>query len=77
MRRRFHANADDESLDSAGRVRISKHLIEHAGLEGPCVLVGVDDHIEVWNPERWVEHDAEIEAQAEEMSEELATGGAG
>jgi MraZ protein len=77
MRRRFHAKAHDESLDSAGRVRIPKHMIEHAGLEGSCVVIGVDDHIEVWNPERWAEHDAEIEAQTERMSEELATGGAG
>ncbi len=77
MRRRFHANAHDESLDSAGRVRVPKHLIEHAGLEGACIVIGVDDHIEVWNPERWAEHDAQIEAQTERMSEELATGGGG
>jgi MraZ protein len=77
MRRRFHANAHDESLDSAGRVRVPRHLIEHAALEGTCVVIGVDDHIEVWNPDRWAEHDAEIDAQTERMSEELATGGAG
>ncbi len=34
MRRRFHANAEDETLDSAGRVRIAKHLIEHGDLAG-------------------------------------------
>lgn len=77
MRRRFHAKAHDESLDSAGRVRIPKHLIEHAALGGSCIVIGVDDHIEVWNPDRWAEHDARIEAQTERMSEELAAGGAG
>jgi MraZ protein len=77
MRRRFHANAHDESLDSAGRVRMPKHLIDHAGLEGACVIIGVDDHLEVWSPERWAEHDAEIDARADRMSEDLATGGAG
>lgn len=77
MRRRFHAKAHDESLDSAGRVRLPKHLVEHAGLEGICVVIGVDDHIEVWNPDRWTEHDARIDEQTERMSEELATGGAG
>ena len=36
MVRRFHASADDETLDSAGRVRIAQHLTEHAQLEaGP------------------------------------------
>jgi MraZ protein len=74
MVRRFHARSHDESLDSAGRVRLPKHLIEHAGLEGPCVVVGVDDPLEIWSPERWAEHDAEIDAEAEEMAEELAAG---
>jgi MraZ protein len=72
LRRRFHANAQDEDLDSAGRVRLAKHLIEHAGLAGTCVVVGVEDHLEVWNPERWAEHSAEIDAQAGAMAEELA-----
>jgi len=50
MRRRFHGRSHDETLDSAGRVRIPKHLIEHAQLEeGPCVVIGVADH-------RWICH---------------------
>ena len=74
MKRRFHARSQDETLDSAGRVRLPRHLIEHAGLEGTCTVIGVDDHLEVWNPGRWGEHDAEIEAQTAEMAEELAAG---
>lgn len=75
MVRRFHARSHDESLDSAGRVRLPKHLAEYAGLAGTCVIVGVDDHLEVWDPQRWAEHDAEIDAEAEGMAEELAAGG--
>jgi MraZ protein len=71
MRRRFHARSHDESLDSAGRVRLPRHLIEHAGLSGACVIVGVDDHLEVWSPEAWAEHDAEIDAHADELAESL------
>lgn len=72
MRRRFHARSHDESLDSAGRVRLPSHLIEHADLSGACVIVGVDDHLEVWSPQAWSEHDAEISAQADEMAEAFA-----
>jgi MraZ protein len=75
MQRRFHARSRDEALDSAGRVRLARHLIEYAGLEGPCLVVGVDDHLEIWHPGRWAEHDAEIDAQAEGIAEELAAGG--
>ena len=73
MRRRFHARSHDEKLDSAGRVRLPSHLIEHAGLEGNCMIVGVDDHLEVWTPKGWSEHDAEIDAQADEMAESLGS----
>ena len=76
MRRRFHGRSHDEMLDSAGRVRIPRHLIEHAGLEeGPCVVIGVADHLEIWNATAWEEHDAEIDATATEIAEELAGGG--
>ena len=74
MYRRFNASAEDESLDSAGRVRIAGHLVDHAGLQGPCTVVGVADHLEVWSPERWTEHYAELDQQAERLAEELAAG---
>jgi MraZ protein len=77
MTLRFNAPAADETLDSAGRVRIARPLIEHAGLEGPCIVVGALDHLEVWSPERWASYYAEIDAQAEQMAEELAAGPAG
>ena len=72
LRRRFHSQAEDETLDSAGRVRVAKHLVEHASLDGPCVVVGADDHLEVWSPERWAAQSAEMEAQAVAVAEELA-----
>jgi MraZ protein len=78
MRRRFHGRSHDETLDTAGRVRIPRHLIDHAGLkEGPCVVIGVADHLEIWNTGAWTEHDAEIDETATEIAEELAGGGPG
>jgi MraZ protein len=78
MRRRFHGRSHDETLDTAGRVRIPRHLIDHAGLkEGPCVVIGVADHLEIWNTGAWTEHDLEIDETATEIAEELAGGGPG
>ena len=76
MTRRFNASASDETLDSAGRVRIARHLIEHADLDGPCMVVGNADRLEIWNPAKWAEHYADVDAQAEQMAEELAAGSA-
>ncbi len=76
MKRRFHGRSHDESLDSAGRVRLPGHLVSHAGLaEGPCVVIGVADHLEIWNTDAWAAHDSEIDATAAEIAEELAAGG--
>ena len=63
--RRFHARSEDEKLDSAGRVRLPKRLIEHAGLEGTCVIAGVMNRLEIWNPERWAAENDEIDADEE------------
>ena len=73
MRRRLLARSHDDSLDSAGRIHLPKHLIDHAGLEGPCVVVGIANQLEIWNAERWREHNEEIDAGAEQMAEEVAS----
>jgi MraZ protein len=68
MRRHFFGKANDEDLDSAGRVHIPKALIDHAGLEGGCVLLGMNDYIEVWNAERWPEFDADTKETVSDVA---------
>ena len=75
MRRRFHGGSFDEKLDSAGRVRLPKHLIEHADLDGPCVIVGAGDNLEIWNAEAWARYQEELDAAAAEIAENLADTG--
>jgi MraZ protein len=75
MRRRFHGGSFDEKLDSAGRVRLPRHLIEHAGLDGPCVIVGAGDNLEIWNAETWAGAQKELDAAAAEIAENLAESG--
>jgi MraZ protein len=75
LRRRIYAHSVDERIDSAGRIRVPGHLVEHAGLAGTCVVVGVGDHLEIWSPGTWGSEDAEVDAQANEIAEELGNGG--
>ena len=64
MRRHFHGGAFDDTLDSAGRIRLPKKLVEHAGLgEGPFVIVGSDDWFEVWSAKRWESYEKEMDAE--------------
>jgi MraZ protein len=72
LRRRFSAKAEEETLDSAGRLRVAKHLLQHGDLAGECVVVGADDHLEIWSPKRWAEQDERMEKEASAVAEELA-----
>lgn len=73
VRRIFHGGSFDEKLDSAGRVRLPQTLVEHAGLEGACVIVGSGEYLEIWNAERWAKHEAELDAAAADLAEGLAS----
>ena len=75
--RRFHARSEDEKLDSAGRVKLPRRLIEHAGLEGTCVIAGVMNRLEIWNPERWAAENDAIDALEDERAGGGTTPGAG
>ncbi len=73
MRRHFHGGAFDDTLDSAGRIRLPKKLIEHAGVgEGPCVIVGSDDWFEIWNAERWAAYEKEMDTEVSDVAENLS-----
>lgn len=75
LRRRFHGGSFDDTLDSAGRVRIPKALIEHAGLTGPCVVIGAGEYLEIWDAEAWAKEEAALDEAAPEIAEGLAAGG--
>jgi MraZ protein len=74
MRRRFHGSSFDEKVDSAGRVRLPRPLLDHAGLRGRCVIVGALDHLEIWDADAYERHERELEATASEIAEGLAGG---
>ncbi len=51
--RLFYARAQAVELDGQGRVRIPVELAELAGLSKEAMLIGVQDHLELWDPQRW------------------------
>jgi len=72
IQRRFFAHSETAELDSAGRVRLSAQLIEHAGLEGRCTITGMGDRLEIWAPDEWSAEDEENEKQTPALTESLA-----
>ncbi|HID20838.1 MAG TPA: division/cell wall cluster transcriptional repressor MraZ [Planctomycetaceae bacterium] len=51
--RLFYARAQKVDLDGQGRIRIPERLAEFAQLGRDVVLIGVQDHVEIWNSDEW------------------------
>ena len=71
IQRFFQSNAFDLELDSAGRVTVPGQLIEHAGIRKEVVVVGVGDHLEIWNEERWGDEQSALAGSIGEVTEDL------
>ncbi len=57
------ALASKVELDKQGRLLLNERLRKRAGLKDHVTLVGVRDHIELWNSENWEQYLAEHMAQ--------------
>lgn len=49
----FLSGATVSDFDKQGRVNISTPLIDYASLKKDCVIIGVNDHLEVWSKDFW------------------------
>ncbi len=61
------ALASKVELDGQGRLLLNERLRKRAGLKNHITLVGVRDHIELWNNENWEQYLADHMAQYQEQ----------
>ncbi len=59
FRRIYFGNSTSAELDKQGRILIPANLIEYAGLTKDVTLVGVTDHVEVWDEKAWNAYNSE------------------
>jgi MraZ protein len=71
--RYFFSGASEAELDKQGRVMVPAPLGDYAGLGKEVVVVGIRDHLEIWDRASWRAHLDEIEGSAEDVAERLAT----
>lgn len=53
FRRLYYSQSEKAVLDGSGKLAISEKLAEYAGLGKEIVLIGIDDHFELWDAARW------------------------
>ncbi|MCY2963900.1 MAG: division/cell wall cluster transcriptional repressor MraZ [Planctomycetota bacterium] len=68
-KRFFYANAERVELDAQGRIRIPERLVSFAGITRDVVILGVHDHVEVWDATTW----GDFVAKNSQSFDELAT----
>lgn len=70
MQRTFLSGADRPEPDKQGKILITPPHRQYAGLSKEIVILGVGDHIEVWDLQRWNDYNSDnmsIEEAAEEL----------
>jgi MraZ protein len=67
----FFAGATECEVDKQGRINISTPLLQYAGLEKECVVIGVSNRIEVWSKVSWEGFFSDSEGSFADIAENL------
>jgi MraZ protein len=73
MQRFNTASAHQLELDGQGRVTIPTKLLEFAEVSREVTIIGVRDHIEIWDRAAWAAYIRRQEEDADDIADELAT----
>lgn len=70
----FLSGAQECSFDKQGRIAIPTPLVSYAGLEKECVVIGVNDRLEIWSKESFDLFFKENEENMSDLAETLFDG---
>lgn len=71
FKRHFYAGATELTPDSAERVLIPQSLREHAKIKKTVILQAMNDRVEVWDKDAYLEMLANMPTDFSEMAEEV------
>lgn len=69
--RTFFSGATECEFDRQGRTCITSPLVRYAGLTKDCVVIGVNDRIEIWDKNEWEQFLNENSDQISDIAENL------
>ena len=70
----FLASATVCEFDKQGRINLVNSLIEYAGLKKECLVIGVNDRLEIWSLDKYNNLMNENLEQLDEIAEHLFDG---
>lgn len=67
----FLSGASTTEFDKQGRINIQSPLINYANLNKDCIIIGVNDHLEIWDENRWKKLLQENEQNFSDIADKL------
>lgn len=67
----FLSGANVCELDKQGRINLQLPLMNYAKIEKECIIIGVNDHLEIWAKEEWENFVLENEDSISEIADHL------
>ncbi len=71
FQRFFLSGAIECEIDKQGRINISSSLINYASLEKECVVIGVNERLEIWALENWDNFISDNEDDFSDIAEDI------
>jgi MraZ protein len=72
--RMLFALASEQVPDKQGRITITPELRQYASLDRDCVVIGIYDRVEIWEPQAWTDYTAQQESAFSDVQEEIFPG---
>ena len=69
FRRLFFAQMETVDIDGSSRILLPDRLVQFAGLAREAVLLGVQNHLEIWDTSKWNDYRASHEPQFDAVAE--------
>ncbi len=71
LKKLVYSGMSEVSPDKQGRIKIAPPLIEYSCIEKDVVIVGIDNHIEIWATKEWKRFLEEYESNLGNLAENL------
>ena len=70
----FLSGASSATFDKQGRLNIPNLLVNYAHLKKDCVIIGVNDRLELWDKENWEQFISTNEENLSDIADQLFSG---
>lgn len=70
----FLSGAQECSFDKQGRIAVPSPLVNYANLKKECVVIGVNDRLEIWSADAFNSYFNENEDNISDLAEDLFDG---